>query len=327
LWVAENFRLTMSTGAGALLASLLWLLITWLISGALSDSAEGSCSSPGRGALSLADVEPWAASAAAPRVYIYPHFLTPEECEYLVALAASHHKFVKEKDFNSIYVGWEAIQTDRVIRRIEERIAVVTGIPIHADEEPINIHRYIRTPESQIFHNRTSCGSSGCNRKAKSVHHDKVQKEHSAATVLVYLRDVHEGGGTVWPCRGAGPDGKTPARPCQTAFQHGARWFDGKDTTVKGHMAKIKDPTSVHGELTDILWAAHDACDANSFDGWKNPPVRTEAKAGAAAVFFHNHPNGAPDPWAWHAGCAPLSNDKWTMQKFKEMPMPLRTSP
>jgi hypothetical protein len=57
------------------------------------------------------------------------------------------------------------------------------------------------------------------------------------------------------------------------------------------------------------------------FAHWPAPPVRTQAVKGDAVVFFHNHPNGAPDPLAWHAGCLPLSGDKWTMQKFKEMPM------
>ena len=63
---------------------------------------------------------------------------------------------------------------------------------------------------------------------------------------------------------------------------------------------------------------------AGPFSGWPVEPVRTVARRGSAVVFFHSHPNGAPDPFAWHAGCLPLSGDKWTLQKFKEMPVAFR---
>jgi hypothetical protein len=50
----------------------------------------------------------------------------------------------------------------------------------------------------------------------------------------------------------------------------------------------------------------------------------TKARKGAAAVFFHDQLDGNPDTLAWHAGCVPLSGDKWTMQKFKELPTKFR---
>jgi hypothetical protein len=36
------------------------------------------------------------------------------------------------------------------------------------------------------------------------------------------------------------------------------------------------------------------------------------------------HYSAAAAAQAWHAGCLPLSGDKWTMQKFKELPAEFR---
>jgi hypothetical protein len=121
----------------------------------------------------------------------------------------------------------------------------------------------------------------------------------------------------------------------------------------------LTTPSKADDEVQDILWAAHLASTASSdqtdvnpspspddatattdaattprqqqqqqlqdpFKDWPRPPVRTTPTKGDAVVFFHNHPNGEADPYVWHAGCLPISNDKWTMQKFKEMPMSFR---
>jgi hypothetical protein len=47
------------------------------------------------------------------------------------------------------------------------------------------------------------------------------------------------------------------------------------------------------------------------------PAVVTVARKGTAVVFHHNRPDMTPEIDAWHAGCLPISGDKWTLQKFK----------
>jgi hypothetical protein len=66
------------------------------------------------------------------------------------------------------------------------------------------------------------------------------------------IKQTHnkKGGGTVWPCRAELPPSKESnssknkfngslSEACKSAFDKGARWFDGKDTTVKGQMRKV----------------------------------------------------------------------------------------
>lgn len=230
----------------------------------------------------------------------------------MIDYATGHPKFNPEQDLSVAYFGWKDAQTNKVLAAIEDRIGIITGIPPHSHEEPINVH-YNRRREPQP-------GAPAVD----NVHHDKVQKEHSAATVIVYLNNVTHGGGTIWPCASVLRNGTTPRYPCLEAFDAGARWFDGTDTTVKGQMRKATQPTAVHSQLLEVRAAASLGCAAESFDNWKRPPIRTQAIEGAAAVFFHNHPNGAADPFSWHGGCLPLSGTKWTLQKFKEMPKMFR---
>ena len=303
-----------------------------------------------------------ALSWAVPRLYQYPKFLSDDEIDHLVNYARASKIFeaaearleaVRQTGqdesslplLTSVYFDWNAIYNDPIVNAIEQRIAIVTGMPPHKHEEPLNVHR-IRTLRRDLAwpQNKTSCRGKTCPRKVTSIHHDKVQKEHSTATVLVYLNDVSEGGGTIFPCGSIPPraphDGVVSGA-CSEAFKEGARWYDGSDTTVKGRPKKLTTPTPVDDELAEILWAAHLGCHATSakndmansseargpadpFVDWKKKPVRTLPVKGTALVFFHTHPNGAPDPYAWHAGCVPLSNEKWTLQKFKEMPMQWR---
>lgn len=290
------------------------------LTGTLAESettTETCASPPAATAPHLGSFNLSALSWAAPRVYLYPNFLSPEECEHLIDFAKADRKFDDAKDLNSIYFDWEAPRRDPIIADIETRVGIVTGVPPHRNEEPVNIHR--------IKQRKVGTEWTPLTERIHSVHHDKVQKEFSVATVIVYLNNVTLGGGTVWPCTALLPDGSSPRKACSEAFTWGARWFDGESTTVRGYPRKWTSPTEVQDQLGEVLLAADEACSTDGdFQGWANPALLTTATAGAAVVFFHEHPNGSPDPFAWHAGCAPLSNHKWTMQKFKEMPREFR---
>ena len=189
-----------------------------------------------------------ALSWAVPRLYQYPKFLSDDEIDHLVNYARGSKIFeaaearleaVRQTGqdesslplLTSVYFDWNAIYNDPIVNAIEQRIAIVTGMPPHKHEEPLNVHR-IRTLRRDLAwpQNKTSCRGKTCPRKVTSIHHDKVQKEHSTATVLVYLNDVSEGGGTIFPCGSIPPraphDGVVSGA-CSEAFKEGARWYDG----------------------------------------------------------------------------------------------------
>ena len=221
-------------------AVLLLSLVVLLATTAGTAEQEAAQQQLGNGAAASAapfvgDLGITALNWAAPRVYLYPNFLDDEEVAHLIDYARGSKVF-KEADrkaaaaraagepppgplLTSVYFDWNAIYADPIVNRVEQRIAVVTGMPPHKHEEPINVHR-IRTVATTTPggggddgaaaatapdhwpQNRTSCLGKDCPRKVTSIHHDKVQKEHSSATVLVYLNDVDEGGATRFPALG-----------------------------------------------------------------------------------------------------------------------------
>ena len=143
-----------------------------------------------------------------PRIALYKNFLSDTECDALIELAKHHSTFNSDGNFSSVYLDIFP-KLPPFAQSIEKRIGAVTGYPPHPDEEPLNIH-CIRgegfTETTTVDYGR-ECLQSGdknattCGLSVNSVHHDKVQKEYSSATVLVYLSDISDGsGGTVFPC-------------------------------------------------------------------------------------------------------------------------------
>ena len=143
-----------------------------------------------------------------PRIALYKSFLSDTECDGLIDLAKQHATFKSEGNFSSVYLDLFP-KLPPFAQSIEKRIGVVTGYPPHPDEEPLNIHcirgdGFMETTAVDYGReclqigdkNATTCGLS-----VNSVHHDKVQKEYSSSTVLIYLSDMSDGsGGTVFPC-------------------------------------------------------------------------------------------------------------------------------
>ena len=81
--------------------------------------------------------------------------------------------------------------------------------------------------------------------------------------------------------------------------------------------------------MEEVLLAAHYGClfDQTTKPEWiLRPAIKTVAKKGDAIVFFHDDMDLTADHQAWHAGCLPKIDEKWTLQKFKELPNRLRKS-
>ena len=76
------------------------------------------------------------------------------------------------------------------IKQTEERIATLSGIPQHDDEDELNV---VYRPESEGRADEAPC--------LINLHLDaRLGRPYSAVTVLVYLSDVSAGGGTSVTC-------------------------------------------------------------------------------------------------------------------------------
>ncbi|CAI5467395.1 unnamed protein product [Closterium sp. Yama58-4] len=129
-----------------------------------------------------------------PRAFLYHKFLTPEECNHIISLARPRLErsevVAREGEGSNVddvrtsfgtFLDW---QQDDVIKRIEERIAAWTFLPVE-NQEAMQVLRY---QEGQKY----------------EAHHDYFEKEgqqggHRYATVLMYLTEGMVGGETVFP--------------------------------------------------------------------------------------------------------------------------------
>ena len=254
-----------------------------------------------------------------------------------------------------------------ILQEIERKIGAVTGSLPHPHEEPFNVHRI---PAARARHasstpldaaaadddrdvevlrrciddyNRrkgqeNSSGGDGedslyasCGVQISGVHHDKVQKEYSSATVIVYLNDVAIGGGTTFPCYSQYEDsrgGGNISKACGDAFLGGARWFDGNNAVTRERYDKHTVDEGLHNSLSEILMAGHLSClsqsskQSESTKSGNNTEremsstasaslkgsIVTVAKKGSAVVFFHDKQNLFPDSMTWHGITVTIAN-------------------
>ena len=142
-----------------------------------------------------------------PRAFIYHNFLTPDECDHLIALATPTMERSTVVDAGTGQPISDNIRTsfgtflhrgeDEIVQSIETRIAAFTHLPVENGED-IQVLRYDKGqkygPHYDYFDNYVGdkIGNNGGQRKA---------------TVLMYLDTVEDGGETVFPdSRWANPE-------------------------------------------------------------------------------------------------------------------------
>ena len=134
-----------------------------------------------------------------PRIYVYPNFLTEEECDHIIELGIQHgleRSRVATNDAENLSeqrTSYGAFLTpgDPVLSKIEGKIAVWTHLPVEHGE-PFYLLRYQQgqqyKPHWDYFDTKLPgmekyIGASG----------------QRTATVLLYLATPEEGGETIFP--------------------------------------------------------------------------------------------------------------------------------
>ena len=144
-----------------------------------------------------ADARQWIERISeSPRAYVYRNFLTREEAEATIAAARRtmrRSEVVNEADGTSKTSdegtssgGWVSGEDSEVMANIERRVAAWTMLPRNRGETT-QVMRYEAGQEyaahDDYFHDEVNVKNGG----------------QRAATVLMYLSDVEEGGETVFP--------------------------------------------------------------------------------------------------------------------------------
>ncbi|OIW14808.1 hypothetical protein TanjilG_05429 [Lupinus angustifolius] len=182
-----------------------------------------------------------------PRAFVYHNFLSKEECEYLISLAKPHMVKSSVVDSKTGKSTESRVRTssgmflkrgkDKIIQKIEKRIADFTFIPVENGEGLQVLHYEVGQkyePHYDYFVDEFNTKNGG----------------QRVATVLMYLSDVEEGGETVFPAAKAN-------------FSSVPWWNDLSECARKGLSVKPKmgdallfwsmrpdatlDPSSLHG--------------------------------------------------------------------------------
>lgn len=137
-----------------------------------------------------------------PEIYICDHFLSYQECDHIIRLAAPHlsrSTVVDPQSSGNLLDGRRSSQgmwiqgklIDSVVKNIQRRIAQVTRIP-EANCEDFQVLHYDLGGEYQphydYFDRSTPGGQAHYNRGGQRI-----------ATFMIYLANTEEGGETIFP--------------------------------------------------------------------------------------------------------------------------------
>ena len=266
----------------------------------------------------LPSMQPLASSDAAP-IFLVPNFASRSECMSLIKFASEclSRKLVPDGEDRAI-VGsqWCPVsgrRTADLLSRMEERIARLTGLPSHEEEETLSFRRL------------EAVGADG--PWFANLHHDKNKQDGRVATVIVYLSSSSadaDGGHTIFPALPRRRD-DTPDAGWQTdadleRFQSAARQAYAQGRLALG----CRDHSAGCGDVGGLAAHAEAECERALQGAQRGVAVRP--RVGSALVFWSEHPNGQAADTMWHTACNPRhwqgGGARWVMQKFKTPPQP-----
>ena len=232
------------------------------------------------------------------------------------------------------YAYVELNKTSELLEQLEQRVADLTGIPLHQDESPFMLS--VSRPWKRRY--------EGEGASLQNLHHDQNEGPGRVATVLIYLSG--DGGGGAGGGGGGGGGGDGASRAAGDILTGGETIFPcvGSATGRNADLCRRLDAGYAAGER--ILWPSfyQDSFDKAAADDVSamcrlDPSAAGSGQGqrswlsviplrGAALLFLSAEPDAAGrfsrtsrgSSRMWHGGCRVWRGEKWTLQKFKELP-------
>lgn len=248
-----------------------------------------------------------------PRIYRVRGFLTPGECRALRRMATGTTNkgmiFKEAKIRCGLRAGdekWDA-QERELLSAVEARLGELMGCEPHEDE--VDLVGTLTPP----------CKADADDRRCHLGLHVDTNggRQWRYATAICYLSSVSGGGSTVFPV----------AQPLGAAAPMEDEELELVDAAQRMLDANIDhtDRVLVCGEQPQLRADAETMVGA----GEAGSGLCVNATEGDVAIFWTRCVDGCIDPYSWHGGesVACGGQPKWTLQKFKEVPLAARVGP
>jgi len=238
-----------------------------------------------------------------PLIHLQRRFLSSADCKRLIAMMLRRQEGMHfEKKVRAPLAVYDPIWNDdeqSFLRDLDERIARLTGGPVHDDEV-------------SLVGMLTPGGSDAEIGEHLGLHVDTNAAPWRFCTALVYLTSVSDGGETVFPaaiCDRSSTGGEQMA--VEAARQLLNLGFDHTDRAL----AKAGEAESAANALLEAALMG--------------TGLRVSPEEGTVCVFWTRQNDGEIDPHSWHGGAPLPCGDamKCTLQKFKEVPRDVRSDP